>query len=187
MSLSNTYIPAPLSDLIFRDDSPLPPYATQDVVTQSGTIQPPCHTESPPTESSGGLGLPLDHLLNLPEYTSDEEMEETTPVNTSTTPTAPSSVSRRARAHCLWDGCQAEFGRWAYESIWENHIRSAHVKQENEGGNRRSKMINCEWDGCTRKMRPQHIVEHIKKKHLETVEDPTSSDSEGASKPGISP
>ena len=100
-------------------------------------------------------------------------MEEITPGNTTTT-TTPSPASRPAKTRCCWEGCKVEFGAWAYESVWANHIRSAHLGQEEEGRGRRSKMINCGWDGCDRKMKPERIVEHIKKAHLEVVEDSTS-------------
>ena len=152
---------ATLPDHIYGYSSP-----SQDVIMLDETPEPPSQPSSQTESHSSGpssitpkRGLPLDEYLDFGSDSSDEEAEGVAPGN---------SVATVAFVTCLWEGCRAALLKGTSYDVWKEHIKSAHLQQQEKGGTRRSRTtkIKCQWDGCCETFKqPQGFAKHIKK-HL---------------------
>ncbi|KAF9779777.1 hypothetical protein BJ322DRAFT_339570 [Thelephora terrestris] len=137
----------------------------RDVIMLDETSESPSYSSSQTEPLSSGSTssprkpqLPLDEYLDFGSDSSDEELERSAPGDSSTTTLKP----------CLWEGCCAAYKDGANYSVWREHIKSAHLEQQEQGGTRRSRTfkIKCRWDGCCETFRqPQGFARHMQR-HL---------------------
>jgi len=129
-----------------------------DVVMWSETIQPSRHAETP-TESPGdAFSLYPD---TYPDYdTSDEEMEEATPGDSSTTATTSSPVPQLENIRCLWQGCRTEFEPTIDHGILKDHL-VAHAELRDGNRSERLDRFKCRWNGCNQDPRKSKIISHM--------------------------
>lgn len=181
----DTHFPLARNDFISSADlQPLLPYTfhplldhiydptlPQDTITQVASTESPAQAELPSSESSSSARrytLPLDEYLDFDSDTSDEEMEEIATEDPSTSTLAP----QPERVRCLWQGCCTGFEVGTHYDVWKDHIRLAHLEQQNEGNSRLSRATKCQWDGCGKSFRQsQGVVKHMST-HLQAIRRP---------------
>ena len=99
-------------------------------------------------------------------------MEETSPGNPPTTATASALTRQLGMVRCLWEDCCAEFEVGTSYEVWKEHVKSAHVEQQNEGGSRFPRMIRCRWGTCVRSFKQAQGAGRHMAKHLQATQKP---------------
>jgi hypothetical protein len=63
---------------------------------------------------------------------------------------------------CLWQGCFTEFKDGTHDEVWNDHIRLAHLEQQDQHGRPLPGAPECQWDGCGKRFRQsQGAVKHM--------------------------